>query len=1574
MVSDPTSENEEKSESLPKAPKSEVRPVPVEALKRFAEDLKNDDIGGRRFLRDNMGRVDEFINKPNRISLPKLTGAELEAQQEQERLHREKEKTIRRNARNRGLYSYTPSTISAKNDNVLLQRQPEFSTALGPRSRFGEGDGGYFDRWLNTDERISSFRRHTDESKEMNGIVQPPRSGFKQHFARTTGSPRKSEYELVRPYAQRRAERLQRERGEDDVVEALGHGKGNFVRDGMDDDLSFTQNDTIRRAPEESESAEKAPPYLTLPQLGPDEASVYFGSKARVAFFDFYRQMGEARRSTVSGSALNFLDNGDNDDVESKVKLPEQLTEAEKRYGKKPVKEKKTKKAVVVDEDALYLEEFMQSGLQNPPPNTASIDKYHLDPPIVKRADGDPEVLPGFFRPASARSRFIAACIESNTGPKPSLVMRKGVTSTLSLRGQCMGDDLALNLSIALEVMPYLQHLDLASNCLTDKGLLPILRSLSTCGSLQGLDLSDNKCGPAVMQGLSDMLLNEDEECFVQKLILQQCNITDAELKDFMRLIGVKTHLNHLDLSRNKLGAPGTLALSDGSVGVQALASVIAHPSCNLETLVLAWNSMHNSFDLLANAIKDNKSLTSLDLSFNALEAEGEVLGAALQENRALTSLNLSSNKLKARSVFTLVSAAYECPSLADLDLSGNPVGAQGATLVLKTMNRLGRRVRLGLDGCSVKAIDPSASFNIEEPIGKHVLKMNVPYERACCMELLRTVAENESLFIKDFSIDGDVIELERVIGNIESRSKEVTREPVSNTVDAKETDPNPVLSDAERLQHIDIDIAAAAQLFSKSGATKMSATDLEDLFSHMGMQDAEAKMHAADLMRLYDMNCSGAIDLPEFRSYLADVKLRRDIEKKNAAVCGADEQFYMVMKGTKSPKVYKAPQEGTVTVTVAATLKLVEHVKAPRNEAITDVILMSRASSESHTIMELFARSINLQYVDACTVYRLLIKEGVSRVQALTTLLPVIRNPTDARALLLHANLFSIGEVSEVKFRLGPFYRISLGVYDGFYLLDLGKASDRSCMYRLLELDSFVAQTRKKLDLGDTSEKGNWSSFRNVVLNGEAFKINSDSGDCEDGVPLWGQSLPPDGTIFFDYVYALDESRSEFCTTIPMEKLHKVLVTVGCVAEELESVSALSKAIEAAEAHSTPPIATAEDARQCWTVARQLQQEQQLIDRTSKVKYNREQYFQRVSAEELAWAAEGQRLLRKEELRTRPGTALAEEKQESKDSEQRNEEVRDGLSKSFQEHIKLLEMCLSGHPTNTEVMAIVAARRMDMLLHSLCARYLTCAQLSIIVKTFPGGSLWFQPQKHTEDGADSSPAEADAASEQTEPSGGGVAYSCFRVEIIVTMFAQLVDRVNFSSVLSALTTPEVGMLFTRLGVLNVLSSVRPPQHVHLDLSKRDQKQYFRVLLVLNQHEKSWDDTGCRYDTDEQCEAEVQATGTKKLQKATDEEEGDHEVVLSPAQRVPPSMWVTESIIPSSGRLSLQVDPPTESAGTSKAIREVIMAAVLAGNLHGIGAKRGTISDADKVAEMEELKLSFQLHKQVELLTKKAED
>ena len=73
-------------------------------------------------------------------------------------------------------------------------------------------------------------------------------------------------------------------------------------------------------------------------------------------------------------------------------------------------------------------------------------------------------------RPISARRKFIINSLKAGVAPRPSVLIRKYITSNLNVSSQAMGDELAQVLAMSLDSLPALEAINISNNNLTDKG------------------------------------------------------------------------------------------------------------------------------------------------------------------------------------------------------------------------------------------------------------------------------------------------------------------------------------------------------------------------------------------------------------------------------------------------------------------------------------------------------------------------------------------------------------------------------------------------------------------------------------------------------------------------------------------------------------------------------------------------------------------------------------------------------------------------------------------------------------------------------------------------------------------------------------------------------------------------------------------------------------------------------------------------------------------------------------------------------------------------------------------------
>ncbi|KAI4534988.1 hypothetical protein MG293_015848 [Ovis ammon polii] len=100
----------------------------------------------------------------------------------------------------------------------------------------------------------------------------------------------------------------------------------------------------------------------------------------------------------------------------------------------------------------------------------------------------------------------------------------------------------------------------------------------------------------------------------LQKVVLENCHLTEAYCKDLSSALIINQRLTHLCLAKNALGDRGVKLLCEG----------LTYPECQLQTLVL-WGCAITPFCCaeLSSALRSNQNLITLDLGQNSLGSSG---------------------------------------------------------------------------------------------------------------------------------------------------------------------------------------------------------------------------------------------------------------------------------------------------------------------------------------------------------------------------------------------------------------------------------------------------------------------------------------------------------------------------------------------------------------------------------------------------------------------------------------------------------------------------------------------------------------------------------------------------------------------------------------------------------------------------------------------------------------------------------------------------------------------------------------------------------------------------------------
>ncbi|XP_058012659.1 ribonuclease inhibitor isoform X1 [Ahaetulla prasina] len=214
-----------------------------------------------------------------------------------------------------------------------------------------------------------------------------------------------------------------------------------------------------------------------------------------------------------------------------------------------------------------------------------------------------------------------------------------------------------------------LESLQLQFCDLTKENIDALCSVLSVKSSLQMLNLSNNKLGDEAVKNLCQALVKGSSN--LQSLQLESCEITRASCEDLSIFLSNTPSLTELCIGDNSIGDAGLAILCQG----------IQNPKCKVEKLWL-WecNITAAGCKELATIIGTKETLKEMSLLGNPVENEGvEFLCQGLKDPKTkLQSLWLRDCGLASACCKSIGSALSVNSVLKELQLGGNSIGDEG--------------------------------------------------------------------------------------------------------------------------------------------------------------------------------------------------------------------------------------------------------------------------------------------------------------------------------------------------------------------------------------------------------------------------------------------------------------------------------------------------------------------------------------------------------------------------------------------------------------------------------------------------------------------------------------------------------------------------------------------------------------------------------------------------------------------------------------------------------------------------------------------------------------------------------
>ncbi|XP_057568255.1 NACHT, LRR and PYD domains-containing protein 7 [Hippopotamus amphibius kiboko] len=256
----------------------------------------------------------------------------------------------------------------------------------------------------------------------------------------------------------------------------------------------------------------------------------------------------------------------------------------------------------------------------------------------------------------------------------------KKTLTHLVLEGSVHSDKMLLLLLCEILKHPRcnLQYLRLGSRPDTSQRRADFSSALKVKQSLKCLGLTASEFLDEGVKLLCSTLRHPT--CFLQKLSLENCHLTEACCKELSSALIVNQRLTNLCLAKNNLGVGGVKILCEG----------LSYPECQLQTLVLCHcNINRHGCKYISKLLQGDSSLTNLDLGFNPIATGLCFLSEALKKpNCNLKCLGLWGCSICPLSCQDLASALVSNQSLETLDLGQNILGQSGIMVLLEALKQ----------------------------------------------------------------------------------------------------------------------------------------------------------------------------------------------------------------------------------------------------------------------------------------------------------------------------------------------------------------------------------------------------------------------------------------------------------------------------------------------------------------------------------------------------------------------------------------------------------------------------------------------------------------------------------------------------------------------------------------------------------------------------------------------------------------------------------------------------------------------------------------------------------------------
>ncbi len=543
--------------------------------------------------------------------------------------------------------------------------------------------------------------------------------------------------------------------------------------------------------------------------------------------------------------------------------------------------------------------------------------------------------------------------------------------------------------------------------------------------------------------------------------------------------------LRVLDLADNRLTASGGSAM---------LLAATLHS--RLEEIDLSQNAIRGkAVDAAAALVACSGRLRAIRFSRCGLgDSGGATLARALikSRNSPLSAVDFSHNGLGEKSATALAEVMVRHKSLTSYDLSWNSLRGEGAVAIADALegNRKVRKVN-----CAFNGFASQGAFAMAAAVADNVTleDLNLAHNSImpnAALVLATCLATNSTLVRIDVSGNtlGKLGGRAFIRTGIESRHMEIGLAQTNLEVD---------------------DFSDSAFHPSRPSGTR--TLDLSDPYSHAV---------AFELLRIFRDN--QAVQL-EPVALAVPHSASKTITLRRCTISGGPDRpsgalpTIAVCSDEKPDEEWELPTMGTATFSVSTSAHDVEPWRKAPNRAAKGMIRMlkrkSLTSEERSVLVRLAADDMSLTGEQASSI----VNESMAHLTDNPASGHLFSRMGMAKSLL-SSIVDSQGQSKFVETTLSADARARLAEEIGqhhifspsnptdHYVLDLSVENDRMLLSQLRRINALESQSGKSSGLGDTSQHGDWQAFRNARLNDKPIALTS------------ATQVPDAGSLEFDF------------------------------------------------------------------------------------------------------------------------------------------------------------------------------------------------------------------------------------------------------------------------------------------------------------------------------------------------------------------------------------------------------------------------------------------------------------------------